>query len=278
MRLFVVDLDGTLLRRDGTIHEEDIDAVRRLRAGGVVVSIATGRMYRGSEEAARALELDGPIACVDGSHVVHAGSGRELFRASIEGGDVEHLRAAVREHREGSAAFVFTTGGIVHDERGAPFAPYVRTWSPDVACVDDLHEHDCWEHEHGVLAVVSVGVGEAVPRLASSIESRLPGAQAITFPIDRIEGGFGMVARARGHDKGTAIRRLAEHHGLHPREVAVVGDWWNDAPMFRVAGRSFVMAQAPAEVRALATDRLEASGKIGGGVAEAARAVRPDLF
>jgi hypothetical protein len=40
--------------------------------------------------------------------------------------------------------------------------------------------------------------------------------------------------------------------------------------MFRVAGRSFVMAQAPDEVKAAATDTLRADLTTGGGIAEAA--------
>jgi len=275
--LFVVDLDGTLLRRDGSVREDDVEAVRRLSAAGVVVSIATGRMFRGSIDAARALGIEGPIACVDGSHIVQAKDGREHVRLSIEGDEARALREASREH-EGSACFVFTTDGIVHDPRGEPFAQYVRTWSPEVACVDDLHGHACWEHELGILALVSVGLGDSVPKLAGAITERLPRAQAVTFTIDRIQGAHGMVARAKGCDKGTAVRWLAAHHGVADRDVVVVGDWWNDVPMFRVAGRSFVMPQAPDAVRAEATDVLETTGKHGGGVAEAARRARPDLF
>ena len=48
-----------------------------------------------------------------------------------------------------------------------------------------------------------------------------------------------------------------------------MGDWLNDVPMFRWAGRSFVMGQSPDEVARHATDRLRATSRTGGGVAEA---------
>ena len=51
----------------------------------------------------------------------------------------------------------------------------------------------------------------------------------------------------------------------------MVGDWLNDVPMFAVAGRSFVMGQAPRAVKATATDELLADCWTGGGVAEAVR-------
>lgn len=54
-------------------------------------------------------------------------------------------------------------------------------------------------------------------------------------------------------------------------DAVVVGDWVNDLPMFEVAGRSFVMAGAPDDVAAAATDRLTSVTGAGGGVAEAIR-------
>ena len=78
-----------------------------------------------------------------------------------------------------------------------------------------------------------------------------------------------MLVRKAGCSKGSAVEFLAAHHGCTLDEVAVVGDWINDVPMFEVAGRSFVMGQAPEHVKAKATDRLETTARDGGGVAAA---------
>jgi hydroxymethylpyrimidine pyrophosphatase-like HAD family hydrolase len=79
-----------------------------------------------------------------------------------------------------------------------------------------------------------------------------------------------MVARAAGATKGSALQWIAAHHGIDVREVVAVGDWLNDVPMFRVAGRSFAMAHATDEVKAAATEHLRADVTTGGGIAEAA--------
>jgi hydroxymethylpyrimidine pyrophosphatase-like HAD family hydrolase len=83
-------------------------------------------------------------------------------------------------------------------------------------------------------------------------------------------GMWAMVVRASGYSKGTALVWLARHHGITPEEVVAVGDWFNDVPMFEAAGRSFVMAQAPEDVKQTATDRLDSDSSTGGGIAEAA--------
>ena len=61
-KLLALDVDGTLVRRDNSIHDGDLLAVRRLRAAGVPVTIATGRLYSGTRDVALRIGVSGPIA------------------------------------------------------------------------------------------------------------------------------------------------------------------------------------------------------------------------
>ena len=58
-------------------------------------------------------------------------------------------------------------------------------------------------------------------------------------------------------------------YGVAMAETVCVGDWLNDLPMLKAAGRSFAMGQAPAEVKSAATDVLTKTITTGGGIAEA---------
>lgn len=268
-RLFVTDLDGTLLDERGQIHQEDRAALLELQRRGTHVAIATGRMYSGTRHIARELGLTGPVACLDGSRVVHAGTDRELAGHLM---DVEHtaeLMATVGQ--SGASAFVFADDTVFHDERGTPFLSYVRTWSPEMRAVDDVARHDRWARERCVHAVVAVGSEYEIRSAARSVASRP--LEAVTFALRRpgLHGRWGMVVRNAGITKGTAIAFIAESHGATLAETVVVGDWLNDAPMMRVAGRAFAMAQAPDEVKRAASDVLERDSLRGGGVHEAAR-------
>jgi hypothetical protein len=267
-KLLAVDLDGTLLRRDGSIHPADRDAIARLKAAGVHVTIATGRLYSGSRAAAEQCGMDGPLACVDGSQIVHATSGENLVYRGIAGGDAVALRNILERHE--AAYFIFAQDGIVHDLAGDPFIGYVRTWSTNVEVVERVIHHPYWQLEEGVIAVVAVGKPEPIQAAVAELQAVLGHVcNPIMFPVTRIDGTWAMIVRAVGTTKGTAISWLAEHHGISVDEVVVVGDWINDLPMFRVAGRSFAMGQAPEHVKAAATDHLQANGAEGGGIAEA---------
>jgi Cof subfamily protein (haloacid dehalogenase superfamily) len=267
-KLLAVDIDGTLLRRDGSVHPDDRAAIARLLACGVPVTLVTGRLYSGSCVIAKSLALSGPIACVDGSHIVDLGDDSALFYRSIAGEDAAALRDTVARHE--AASFLFAHDSIVHDAAGAPFASYVRTWSPNVDVVDRVSAHPFWEHELGLMAVVMVGAEHHITAASEELRERFSHvAEVVSFPVLRLGRLFAMVVRARGPTKGTAVEWLARHHGCTVGEVVAVGDWWNDVPMFRVAGRSFVMSNAPQAVIEAATDELAAEGGEGGGVAEA---------
>jgi Cof subfamily protein (haloacid dehalogenase superfamily) len=267
-KLLALDVDGTLLRRDGSIQDDDLEAIRRLQAAGVPVTLATGRLYSGTRGVARSAGIAGPVACVDGSHIVHTEGDEELFSRTIAGAEASLLRDIVGRHE--AACFLFAQDSIVLDAAGAPFAHYVQTWSPAMEVVERVTAHSHWDHEQGVLALVAVGAEAMIHDAAEEIRERLStSAVVMSFPVLRGKGTFGMVVRALGPTKGTAIAWLAAHHGCTPSDVVVVGDWLNDLPMFHAAGRSFAMAQAPEPVKAAATDHLQADGADGGGIAEA---------
>lgn len=242
----------------------------RLQAAGVPVTIVTGRLYSGSRDIARAVGIEGPIGCVDGSQIVDTRSDEEVFARSITTDIAASVRDLLANHS--AAGFLFAQDLIVHDALGAPFAHYVRTWSPKVEVVERVTEHPHWEHQRGVMAVVALGTTQQILSLVSAIRDQHAESMfVVDFPVARLAGMHALVARAAGATKGTAIEWLAQHHGCTPAEVVVVGDWMNDVPMFQKAGRSFVMGQAPEHVKRSASDRLLADLHSGGGIAEAIR-------
>ena len=267
-KILALDLDGTLLRTDGSLHDRDRWAIKQIQSAGVHVTICTGRLYSGSRDAAVAARIEGPIACVDGSHIVNTKDGNEHLHITLAGDHATTLRRIVERHSV--ASFVFAQDAIVHDAEGEPWAPYVRTWSPNISVVDRVTSHPAWEHERGVHAVVAIGDKEDVERAAHELHGELGGeAFVVRFAVHRRGNTHAMIVRRAGTSKGTAISWLAEHHGCSTNEVVVVGDWLNDVPMFNVAGRSFVMGSAPPAVKEAATDALRAWSADDAGVAEA---------
>jgi HAD superfamily hydrolase (TIGR01484 family) len=265
-RLLAVDLDGTLLRRsDGRVDDRDAAAIHELRRAGVTVTINTGRLHSGSVEAARACGIVGPIACVEGSHLVEAESERTLVRHAMPPAVTHLLREAFR----GLATFVFEHDGIHHDEAGEPYAHYVGTWSRKLRVVEEALDERVWANDP--LAAVAIGDTAQVEAAHALLRHRASEVFSVSFPIWQYPGKHALLVRAAGPNKGTALVELCNSIGCSVEEAVVVGDWYNDVPMFEVAGRSFVMGGVPEDVSRKATDVLEQETGGGGGIAEAIR-------
>ena len=265
-KLIAVDLDGTLLDLRGVPHEEDVRALKAAQRAGVHVSILTGRLYSGTRASVEALGITGAVGCADGSHIVRASDHQTLVHHGLKGESAHAVRDALA--RNGPAAFVFAQDTIVHDMRGEAFLPYVRTWSQDIRATASIESHPFWSTEDGVTAVVAVGSAEQIHGTVDEIERTLGAeAQLTRFPVRRLPDTWGLVARAAGGTKGSALAYVAAHYGCTIEETVCVGDWLNDVSMFGVAGRSFAMGQAPDEVKRAASVVLAETSEQGGGIA-----------
>lgn len=266
-RLLAVDLDGTLLRGDGSVDARDVAAIRELRQAGVTVTIITGRLHSGALEAAHACDIRETIACVEGSHLIEVATERTHARHGMDGEETGLVRAALGAH--GLASFVFEHDGIHHDERGEPYVGYVRTWSPRMRLVEEALDEQVWAN--APLAAVAIGDEGQVAAAHALLRAHAARVFSVSFPVSACPGMHAVLVRAAGPSKGTALAELCRGAGCSLDEAVAVGDWVNDVPMFEVAGRSFAMGGAPPHVRGKASDALDAPAGAGGGIAEAIR-------
>lgn len=265
IRLLALDVDGTVLREDGTIAPKDTAAVRRALDHGIHVILCTGRILSGTRAVARELGLRGELVCAGGSSITEAVTGEIIECHPVDEPDIDAFLAGLSPEL---APFLLSDEVVHHDGRGERYLPYVSTW---IAAVQRHADLDARVVEEPILAKIFLGPRDAVEATVASLrqggEGRL---MALSFPAN-LPGGLGqhvgLVRRPR--TKGDALRSLARRRGLEPRHLAAVGDWLNDVPMFAAVGRSFVMGQADEETARHATERLLATDRTGGGVAEA---------
>ena len=75
MRLAAIDLDGTLLRSDGTISQRSRAAIRAVRDNGLVVVIVTARGPASVTELAKDAGIEGSAICSNGALIVDLATG-----------------------------------------------------------------------------------------------------------------------------------------------------------------------------------------------------------
>ena len=267
-RLLAVDLDGTVVRRGGVVDDRDRRALAAIRARGVTVVVATGRLYSGARSVIDELGLQGTHVCADGAHVVRHPSGEDVAVRGL--GSVMPLLRPVFEAGD-LALFALARDRVIVDERSVNLNRYIGHIASEVEQTASVLAHASWDVEPGPSALVAIGPRAGV----DPIEPMLREIDVDVLRYD-VPGGFGVSSLAvhpRGASKGAALVELATELDIPLEQTVAVGDWLNDISMFERAGQSFAMAQAPEVVAALATHRLQAHGEDGGGIAELARLV-----
>ena len=245
-RLVGSDLDGTLVRSDGTISERTNAAIAAVEDAGATFVMVTGRPTRWMKVVAEQTGHHGIAVCANGAVVydLHAEQVLESFLLSASAG--LEVAQALREAIPGIAFAV--------ERVDLPFAhepSYVPRWdSADprtTAHVDELlaadvikllARHDDLDSDDLLAAAVAV-VGDAATLTHSSSDGLLE-------------------ISAAGISKATGLAMLAAERGISVDEVVAFGDMPNDLPMLTWAGLGVAVANAHPSVLA-AADEVTAS-------------------
>ena len=231
VRLVATDLDGTLVRRDGTVSERTVAALAACRAAGVDVVAVTGRPPRWLADLAEVVGSATAI-CANGAIVYDLGSGRVL-RAKLLSPDVVRTAvAAVREALPGTTVALETLGGF---RREPDYRPRFdvgaeRTCAP----LEELLADD-----PGVVKLLLRLEGSTADAVLDAARTALAG---IAEPTHSSAGDGLVEVAALGVSKATTLAELAAERGIAREEVAAFGDMPNDLAMLRWAGHSYAVA------------------------------------
>lgn len=252
LRLFLSDVDGTLVRPDKTLGEPAIAAVQRLVDAGVPVAIISARPPSGLLWIAERLGLATPIGAFNGGTIVRP-DGTVLSATHLDASVAARTLEAVA--RPDVIRWVFAKGQWHVDRLDDQYTPRERVTSAQdpVLCgdfgalLDAVDKIVAVSSDHAMLAALEAEVAAALGDEAEVARSQ-PYYLDVTAP---------------SANKGDGIAALAAALGVSLAEVAVIGDQFNDLPMFRRAGLSIAMGQGPEAVRKAAmhvTGTNEADG------------------
>lgn len=251
-RLVALDLDETLLGEDLQISSRNLRAIHEATRRGVMVIIATGRMYRSSRDYALKMtpDHDLPLISYHGAlirtalssrvlrhrpleHAVAVAITRELeernFHLNLYDGDRLYVREENRYTR-----FYRTISGIELETVGslAAFLEETRGEPTKLTVIDSDGRLDWAEH------FICNRFGEQVIALQS---------RTLFLEITDFRSS-----------KGQALAYVAAREGISREEIIACGDSYNDLDMIRYAGLGVAVANARPSVRE-AADLVTAS-------------------
>ena len=256
-RLLALDVDGTLLDREGRLRPSTAAAVARASAAGIRPVLCTGRRYRRARPVAERLGLDAPLVCNSGAIVKGADGVETLWRADLDRPTLDDVLVLFRRAAEPLLAFTdrgpdgpdflveqAATGRPLFDDYVSQNAGHVGLfpgWADRPGDHADAHFHLC-----------AIGSRENMLAFELEVLARV-GGRVRTF-VQKSPNYAGTMCEVLRADAGkwAAILHLAELWGIRPDEVVAVGDDMNDLPMIVGAGLGVAMGHAPEPVLAAA--------------------------
>lgn len=236
-KLVVSDLDGTLLRTDGTVSDRTRAALAMVEDAGSTVIFATGRPTRWMHNIAEQSGHHGLAICSNGAIVYDLHTEEILERHPLAPAAGQAVIEAIK------AAIPGVSFGVEHGDRFAHEAAYPLHFDDRndtfVVTPDKLWEYPAYKllvrHADFDPDTLLAKARDVAGELAEMTHSSHSGLLEVS---------------ARGVSKASTLALFCEERGIAQEEVVAFGDMPNDLPLLAWAGTAYAMANAHPEVRA----------------------------
>lgn len=254
--LYVSDLDGTLLRSDGTLSDFSRSKLTHLLEAGIHFTVASARTWSEIAPLLKGLPLRLPVIAVNGAFLSDFSTGRPLqvnrIPADLAGPIYEAiLQADLRPFicgYDGRCDRLYYED-LINDEMRW-FHQILTTRSrhrlshrPDLRSALSLQ----------VVSFVVMGPAEQIDRLTQRIKTEFPGRlENFHFQNPYSPGHWWLTIHDAAACKSRALGVLADLYGFRMENVVVFGDHINDLRMFQAAGRAVAVANAQEPLKSYA--------------------------
>lgn len=242
-KLIATDIDGTMLRSDGTLSERVRTALHQAAEAGIHVVPATGRPEMVASDVIEALGLAGYWVFANGAMTRNLSTG-ELVRGFwmspvVAQGLIVEMRAAF----PGARFAIELEDGMAYEPGFEQIVPVRPTIEPIADILEGLRGSR-------VQKVLVFDPHRSIDELHHAVATTLgdhgvPSYSGLPF----IEVAASLVTKA------LALDALCVDLGIEPSDVAAFGDNHNDVAMLRWAGRGHAMANG-------SDDAKDAAGRI----------------
>ena len=243
IKLIVSDIDGTLLKEDGTLGSKTKNLLAELMDSGVKFSLATGRLHSAVRGLASEIKLNGAVISLDGSVIKDYSTDKIIFESFIKPSRVKKAIAEAGKHLVNIA--LCHSDAIYFTENNS-FIPEIL--SKYGAKYQEVESYD--NYINNVLEIIFVSdMQESITKIRDQfIFPRTIGCNISYYRSSSKQNMYFLEVRKGGSSKGKAVKRILKHYKMKWANIAVIGDWYNDVSMFETYALKVAVANAVPEI------------------------------
>ena len=245
-KLFLFDLDGTLLTDEKKVSPGTMEALRQFTDAGNVFAICTGRAVENALEVQEKLGLAFPGSCVvgyNGGEIYDCSAKKSIFRTGVPLEIVEPILDLASDM--GIHCQTYNHKYIVcrnYNENLTFYRRYLRT---SVIITDHVMEE--LTVDPGKMIAIEIHDRAKIETFREEMIHRYGDRLTIMF-----SNPWYLEIVSKNASKGNALVKLAEYLGIPIRDTYAAGDEENDISMIRAAGTGIAMKNGNSAVHTAA--------------------------
>lgn len=261
IKLIVSDVDGTLTNNNNEVGEETRELVKKLKEKGILFTFATQRIHSSIVNFAKELEIEIPIISVNGA-LIKDMKGNVVSASLIK---PKYVKKAIDLSEKYFVRIALCYGDeIVYTESNSVLRDFMYRLGTDYRQVESYNDY-----LDNVLEIIMLGNEKQIIKHIQN-KMNFPAKIFHTAKYFRSSTKYGVYhleIRKSGTSKKTGMQKLVKHLGIKKRQVAALGDWFNDRDLFEYGGFNVAVQNAVAELK-LKADYVTSRTNDEDGVAE----------
>jgi len=247
IKVIVFDIDGTLLANDGTIGEESKRLIKELHKYKIQFSFATGRLHSAIINFASILQISTPLISLDGCLIKSYPDGKRIFESFVQ---EKYVRKAIKYAEKFLANIALCHDDAIFFTEQNSVVPWIM--DKFGAKYEEVHSFD--DLCKNTLEVVLAGDNrDSIKYIWERMNFPYSmGLNTSYFKSHTKEGIYYLEIRRKGSSKGRGLQRLLKYLKMNQKEAAVIGDWYNDLPLFQTDAFKVALANAVPEIKRMA--------------------------
>jgi Cof subfamily protein (haloacid dehalogenase superfamily) len=240
IKLIVIDIDGTLVDTSGRVGEKTILLSQELKKFGIYCTLSSARSFHYSSHIADELKVDIPFVTLDGALIIDRN--RNIVYNGVLKDSVVQKCVYLAEHNYGKVTMCDHESQFV-TPKNSVIKEYTKLNAP-------INEVDGYGAVKNILEILIYCEDKSTLR---HIRDRLkfPRTFGISLSVMKSPSNeyFLLTVKKKGSDKLASVKRLVQHLGLKRNNVAVIGDWHNDMPLFDYGAYNIAVQNAIPELK-----------------------------